>query len=341
MQLDGVNYLIPIGADIRNEDEVEDEAVSANRVMRKMKSAGNDLNMVFLDACRNNPYKGSFRSANRGLAAVMNAPKGSLISYATGAGNVAADGSGRNGTYTKNLLAAINTPNLELSQMMKRVRTGVQRDTNDEQTPYELSSLTGNFYFQGGPVAPRQTVVQTQPLPGPALTINAEESLWKAIENSKDILDFQDYLAAFPSGRFVVIARIKIRRLKRAASPRPVPRTPVAKIIPPANNRGRRDPASGVGGPVGGGIRLHLRAQGARRFAEQRVACRLDHVLQSPSREPLVEGGGDLLRLRLPGFLERALHFSVLSRDRCDRHAAGPVSVSAGPTGTVPAGRPA
>ena len=72
-----------------------------------------------------------------------------MISYATGAGTVAADGSGRNGTYTKNLLRFMKVPGLELGQMMRRVRAGVQRDTNDEQTPYELSSLTGNFYFRG------------------------------------------------------------------------------------------------------------------------------------------------------------------------------------------------
>ncbi|MEE8435590.1 MAG: caspase family protein, partial [bacterium] len=148
VQVGGVNYLIPIGANITRQSQVEFEAISANRVMASMEAAGNRLNMVFLDACRNNPFKGNrFRAIGGGLAAVRNAPKGSLISYATGAGGVAADGAGRNGTYTKNLLRYIGQPGLELTTMMKRVRSGVQRDTRDRQTPYELSSLTGDFYF--------------------------------------------------------------------------------------------------------------------------------------------------------------------------------------------------
>jgi len=249
VQLDGVNYLIPIGADIRNEDEVEDEAVSANRVMRKMKSAGNDLNMVFLDACRNNPYKGSFRSASRGLAAAMNAPKGSLISYATGAGNVAADGSGRNGTYTKNLLRYMKVPGLELGQMMRRVRASVQRDTNGEQTPYELSSLTGNFYFRGGPAAPVRTIAKTRPAPGPVRTIDAEEEFWKAVQNSKNPAHFRAYLQKYPRGRFAEIANIKIDLLTPAVKP-PAPKRPQQAAIrrrPPNYDRLRN---LGTGRPL-------------------------------------------------------------------------------------------
>ena len=113
VQVGGVNYLIPIGANITRQSEVEFEAISANRVLASMEAAGNRLNMVFLDACRNNPFKGNrFRAIGGGLAAVRNAPKGSLISYATGAGGVAADGAGRNGTYTKNLLRYIGQPGL-------------------------------------------------------------------------------------------------------------------------------------------------------------------------------------------------------------------------------------
>ena len=150
----------------------------------------------------------------------MNAPKGSLISYATGAGNVAADGTGRNGTYTKNLLRFMKVPGLELGQMMRRVRAGVQRDTNDAQTPYELSSLTGNFYFRGGPAAPRRTVAKTRPAPAPPRnTINAEEEFWKEIKNSRDPEEFKAFLQQFPGGRFTALARIKLKRLKKKTQP--------------------------------------------------------------------------------------------------------------------------
>jgi len=146
MQVGGVNYLIPVGARIGAEDEVKYQAVDANLVLSKMQTAGNDLNLVFLDACRNNPFKRSFRSAKSGLAS-MDAPNGTLVSFATAPDNVAADGTGRNGTFTKHLLHQIQQPGLEVGMMMRRVRAGVQHETGGKQTPWELSSLTGVFYF--------------------------------------------------------------------------------------------------------------------------------------------------------------------------------------------------
>ena len=248
VQVDGANYLIPIGADIKQEYEVQDEAVSANRILGMMKSAGNSLNMVFLDACRNNPYQGRFRSATKGLAAVSRTPKGSLISYATDAGAVAADGTGRNGTYTKNLLRYINEPGLELSQMMKRVRAGVERDTAGKQTPFELSSLTGDFYFS--PIKAESAVVAFEPSsqgqirrePKPANTINVEETFWKAIEKSSHPDDFQEYLKNYPTGRFAGLARLKMMQLRRTLKDSPPPKsrplfTPGPKVRQPLDGR--------------------------------------------------------------------------------------------------------
>jgi uncharacterized caspase-like protein len=146
MQLRGRNFLIPVNADIQREDEVEDQAVDANLVLGKMDSAKNSLNIVVLDACRNNPFQRSFRSAAQGLAQ-MDAPSGTLIAFATAPGSVAADGDGENGLYTSHLLRAIKEPGLPIEQLFKKVRIGVTRDTNDRQVPWESSSLKGNFYF--------------------------------------------------------------------------------------------------------------------------------------------------------------------------------------------------
>lgn len=165
MQVKGTNFLIPLQTDIMDENEVVDEAVDANSVLRKMQSASNRLNLVILDACRNNPFKRSFRSSARGLAQ-MEAPSGSLIIYATAAGSVAADGSGRNGTFTKHLLKQMQEPGLELSQMVKRVRVGVQDDTSKLQVPWDSSSLTGDFYFI--PPNPNASANITPPLSTPA-----------------------------------------------------------------------------------------------------------------------------------------------------------------------------
>lgn len=149
MQVDGRNYLIPIGAKIRSESDIRYESVDLGRVLGKMEDAGNNLNIVVLDACRNNPFARSFRSAYRGLA-IMDAPTGSLIAYSTSPGNVAEDGAGRNGTYTKYLLRHLLTPGLAIEDVLKRVRIDVSQETSGRQIPWESSSLTGYFFFREG-----------------------------------------------------------------------------------------------------------------------------------------------------------------------------------------------
>lgn len=155
VQVGGENYLIPLKAEINREKDVDIESVSANAVLANMAFAGNRLNIVILDACRSNPYKRGFRSAARGLAR-MQAASGTLIAYATAPGDVAADGSGANSPYSAALAVAMRQPGLQVEQMFKRVRVSVQHQTKDAQTPWESSSLTGDFYFvpgSGGTVA--------------------------------------------------------------------------------------------------------------------------------------------------------------------------------------------
>jgi len=157
LQVDGNNYLIPIGAEIESEGDVRYEAVDAGLVLAKMEDAGNSLNIVILDACRNNPFARSFRSAERGLAR-MDAPTGSLLAYATAPGSVAADGTGRNGLYTAMLLKHLAAPGLEIGRLFREVRKDVVQASDSQQTPWESSSLMGDFYFhvgRGMAVAPK------------------------------------------------------------------------------------------------------------------------------------------------------------------------------------------
>lgn len=146
LQVGGVNYLVPVGARLQSESDARFQTVDAGRVLGKMEDAANGLNIVILDACRNNPFARSFRSAAQGLAK-MDAPTGSLIAYATAPGSVAADGEGRNGVYTRNLLRHLGTQGLSVEEMFKRVRLGVVADTQKTQVPWEASSLTGDFRF--------------------------------------------------------------------------------------------------------------------------------------------------------------------------------------------------
>ena len=146
MQVNGQNFLIPVDAPIESEEDVEIESVAANRVLAKMKTARNSLNIVILDACRNNPFARSFRSASRGLAS-MDAAKGSFIAYATASGDVASDGTGGNSPYTSALVQQLKKPGLKLEDVFKKVSAEVQIKTNGKQVPWVGSNFTGDFYF--------------------------------------------------------------------------------------------------------------------------------------------------------------------------------------------------
>jgi len=171
MQVGGKNYLIPTDAQIETEADVEDAAVEANWILGKMEDAGNEINIVILDACRNNPVARSFRSASAGLAE-MKAPKGAVIAYATSPGEVAADGYGKNGTYTKYLLKYLREPGLEIGQFFKKVGKDVAAETGEKQMPWMHSKFYGDFYFLAD--SGSTTVVTPKP-PEPVKPVASQE----------------------------------------------------------------------------------------------------------------------------------------------------------------------
>jgi len=146
MQVAGRNFMIPIGAEIASEREVELEAVDVARVLARMEAANNRLNIVILDACRDSPFGRGFRSATRGLAPI-DAPTGTIIAYATAPGRVARDGDDGNGLYTGELVKVLREPGLRLEEVFKRVRQAVRLRTAGEQVPWEASSVEGEFVF--------------------------------------------------------------------------------------------------------------------------------------------------------------------------------------------------
>ena len=144
LQVKGKNYLVPIDAQISNERSISVESVDVDGLLDQLGTS--DVNVVILDACRNNPFERRFRSIGGGLAQ-MDAPKGSLIAYATSPGKTAADGDGRNGLFTQELLKQMQVPGLTIEQIFKYVRREVMRATQSTQVPWESSSMTGDFYF--------------------------------------------------------------------------------------------------------------------------------------------------------------------------------------------------
>jgi tetratricopeptide (TPR) repeat protein len=144
----GKNYLIPVNASIAAEDEVAIQSVDLNDFLQTMETAGESrVNIVILDACRNNPFASSFRSASRGLSNVV-APSGTYLAFSTAPGSVAEDGDGTNSTYTKALAEAIMKPGLQVEDTFKEVRRLVKAATENRQVTWDSSSIDGEFYFR-------------------------------------------------------------------------------------------------------------------------------------------------------------------------------------------------
>ncbi|MFS2033299.1 caspase domain-containing protein [Polaromonas sp. CT11-55] len=204
VQVRGENFLISTDSDIRNEDEVADDGLNASMVLEKMQTAGNRVNLVILDACRNNPFPSKSRAAPDGLAG-MRAPGGSLVAYATAPGSVASDGPGRNGLYTENLARAIRQPGLPVEEVFKQVRTAVRKQSNNQQTPWENTALEGQFAFNGQPASSSRPDIATLDL-----------AFWESIKTSNYPADFQAYLSQYPNGLFANLAKGRLVQLKTA-----------------------------------------------------------------------------------------------------------------------------
>jgi tetratricopeptide (TPR) repeat protein len=148
VQYQDENYLVPIDADVKFEDDILRMCFPVQRmVLANMERSNSRMNIVILDACRNNPFPATTRSVNAGLAEMKRA-RGSFIAYATSPGSVASDGSGRNGLYTQELIKALKKPNLTIEQVFKEVRMNVLRLSGDKQYTWDSSNIIGEFYFK-------------------------------------------------------------------------------------------------------------------------------------------------------------------------------------------------
>ena len=220
IQFNGKNFLLPVDIAIENEADVEDAAVDLQLALNNLAFADNGLNIMILDACRNNPFEGKVRSAADGLAEVR-AATGTLIAYATAPGSVASDGTGRNGAYTEALLKQIKQPGVEVLDMFRQVREEVYQASSRKQVPWTNDSLIGKFYFKPAD-APKPPIAATKPPPrdeGPEPVITRrdaatiEKEAWGLIRNSTDAQDFRDFLGLYPSGANAGNAKIRLEQL--------------------------------------------------------------------------------------------------------------------------------
>jgi uncharacterized caspase-like protein len=150
LQLDWHNYILPVDISIKSQNDVIDRAVDVNTVVDVFRSADTRMNVLVLDACRDNPFVDSVKS-NKGLAQ-MDAPVGTLLAYATQPGNVAEDGdeASKNGPYAEFLISELRRPFATVEDVFKRVRFQVRNKTQGRQIPWESTSLEENLVFNDG-----------------------------------------------------------------------------------------------------------------------------------------------------------------------------------------------
>ena len=225
VQFKGENYFPAVDAEIASEEDVPLQSVNLNTLLSNMEEAKAGVSLVFLDACRDNPFARGFRSGARGLAKVE-AASGTLIHYATRPGSVASDGEGQNGTYTEALLAHMDEAGVPVEQVLKRVTNRVVSRTKGKQEPWVEGSLRGEFYF----IFQGPTNVQVQAAP-----TDPETQTWQVAESVDTAFAYQSYLDAYPKGRYAAAAGIKLDALKRPAPPEktaiPPPLTPVPPVV--------------------------------------------------------------------------------------------------------------
>lgn len=246
LQVSGENYLVPIDAQLKREADLDFEAVKVDAVVRQL-SREAKVKVVILDSCRDNPLaqelarsmasspqsRARSTQVSAGMGAIdVNSVTGTLIAFATAPGMVALDGDGKHSPFTEALLQHLETPDLDIDLMMKRVRGQVVRSTGDRQQPWTNSSLTAEFFLR----PTRSSLPQTAALPGqtavaaPVLAApiaaapsgfdprQIEFELWRAAQQSNTPDDYRAYLSRYPTGTFADIARNRIAALPSAPS---------------------------------------------------------------------------------------------------------------------------
>ncbi|RAI27867.1 peptidase C14, partial [Rhodoplanes elegans] len=213
VQVRGANFLVPVGANPVREADIDFQMLDTALVLRQMEAAGTRLNLVILDACRNNPFGGrGLRSSASGLAQ-MQAPEGTLISFATQPGNVALDGSAGNSPYTAALAATLRRPGLDIFQTFNEVGLAVKKTTAGAQQPWVSSSpIAGTFQFAAAP----SSAVST---PAPALPSVSgggdAERVWAVTRDTTSLAVLEDFVRQFGGTPYGSLARARLDELRR------------------------------------------------------------------------------------------------------------------------------
>jgi hypothetical protein len=254
LEAQGANWLLPVSADVKSDDDLRFEALDLTIILGLIENKSR-VSLLFLDACREDPFKqrlGLSRDLSpAGLAPAHATGSGTFIAFATAPGSVAADGSGEHSPFTAAMLQFIETPGLEVRQMMSKVRGEVEAVTDGKQIPWDSSSLRGDFFFD--PKTTGDKVIQA--INGPNPQVDLDALYWESVKNSKNPKNFSAYLLKFPQGVFAEIARNRLTELN-VAPPAPAPTNPkvvtaLSTLAAPATQKDREAVAAAyqAGGP--------------------------------------------------------------------------------------------
>ena len=274
VQLGWRNYLVPVDANIDHVDDIPKQTLDLNIMLSALGKAENPMNIIIIDACRDNPFGRRLPVEQKGLSQI-DAPTGSLLCYSTAPGNVASDGEAGNGLYTENLLREMRNPEAKIEDVLKRVRLSVRLKSNGLQIPWESSSLEGDFYFNAAAVdpnyiaaklaenataakmgsagsvlqglepsqAPKVSDVKNKALPESevARRFSEESALWVEASKSNDLKLVEQFIRTYPNGSFSELAQARLDQLLKQQGEKRV------EIVSSANNPYTRGSASGIG----------------------------------------------------------------------------------------------
>jgi len=245
--VNGKNYLIPVDAELNSELDIKLGAAIDIEVTLDQTMADAKVKLVFLDACRDNPFADKIRSAARtrsvtvssGLAE-MRSSEGTLIAFATGPGQKALDGrQGENSPFTRALLKNLAEPGVEIRHALTKVRAEVSEETGKRQLPWENTNLTGFFYMNQAAAAPGAAAAGAPgtAVASPATPTNASNDIelefWRSARSSDKPEEYSAYLTRFPNGNFAGLARARIAALQAGTSARGADETQsIATAVP-------------------------------------------------------------------------------------------------------------
>lgn len=208
-QLAWRNFLIPVDAAIEHLEDLPKQCVELSLLLGALNKAANPMNIIILDACRDNPFGNRVLTEQKGLSQ-FDAPPSSLLAYATAPGNTASDGRGSNGLFTENLLREMRVPEAKLEDVFKRVRLNVRLQSSGQQVPWESTSLEDDFYFVPQGKARKESEDEQK------RRFAEEQSVWNQAENASSVQPLEAYLRKYPNGNFSQLAQARLDKMLAA-----------------------------------------------------------------------------------------------------------------------------